>query len=101
VPILKFKDDDHAVELANDSELGLTSSVWGEEAHAIEIAKRIEAGVTMVNTAAIQGLDIRYPFGGVKQSGIGREYGEEGMLEYVDSHSINIPKTKDLPHIPQ
>ncbi|MCG7332433.1 aldehyde dehydrogenase family protein [Salinicoccus roseus] len=101
VPILKFKDDDHAVELANDSELGLTSSVWGEEDHAIEIAKRIEAGVTMVNTAAIQGLDIRYPFGGVKQSGIGREYGEEGMLEYVDSHSINIPKTKDLPHIPQ
>lgn len=101
VPILKFKDDDHAVELANDSELGLTSSVWGEEAHAIEIAKRIEAGVTMVNTAAVQGLDIRYPFGGVKQSGIGREYGEEGMLEYVDSHSINIPKTKDLPHIPQ
>ncbi|SOC40718.1 acyl-CoA reductase-like NAD-dependent aldehyde dehydrogenase [Salinicoccus kekensis] len=101
VPILKFRDDEHAIELANDSELGLTSSVWGEEEHAIEVSRHIEAGVTMVNTAAIQGLDIRYPFGGVKQSGIGREYGEEGMLEYVDSHVINIPKQKDLPHIPQ
>ncbi|AKG73581.1 aldehyde dehydrogenase family protein [Salinicoccus halodurans] len=101
VPILKFKDDAQAIELANDSELGLTSSVWGEEDHAIEVSRHIEAGVTMVNTAAIQGLDIRFPFGGVKQSGIGREYGEEGMLEYVDSHVINIPATKDLPNIPQ
>lgn len=101
VPILKFKDDEHAIELANDSELGLTSSVWGEEEHALGVSRHIEAGVTMVNTAAIQGLDVRYPFGGVKQSGIGREYGKEGMLEYVDSHVINIPAAKDLPNIPK
>ncbi|WP_202076509.1 aldehyde dehydrogenase family protein [Caldalkalibacillus salinus] len=101
VPILPFKDDEHAIELANDSIYGLTSSVWGDEAHAIEVAKHIQAGTTMINTAAVQGLDVRYPFGGVKQSGVGREYGNEGLLAYTDTHVINIPNDPDLPYIPE
>jgi acyl-CoA reductase-like NAD-dependent aldehyde dehydrogenase len=101
VPILPFDDDKHAIELANDSIYGLTSSVWGEEEHAIEVAKHVQAGTTMINTAAVQGLDVRFPFGGVKQSGIGREYGKEGLLAYTDTHVINIPKNKDLPYIPE
>ncbi|WP_085524397.1 aldehyde dehydrogenase family protein [Tuberibacillus sp. Marseille-P3662] len=101
VPILPYDDDDHAISLANDSIYGLTSSVWGEEEHAIQVASRIEAGTTMINTAAVQGLDVRFPFGGVKQSGVGREYGEEGLLSYVATHVINVPKDPELPYIPE
>lgn len=101
VPIIPFEDDEHAIKLANDSIYGLTSSVWGEEAHAIDVSKHIQAGTTMINTAAVQGLDVRFPFGGVKQSGIGREYGKEGLLIYSETHVINIPENKDLPYIPE
>ncbi|MGV3487844.1 MAG: aldehyde dehydrogenase family protein [Tuberibacillus sp.] len=101
VPILPFDNDEHALELANNSIYGLTSSVWGEESHALKIARRIQAGTTMINTAAVQGLDVRFPFGGVKQSGIGREYGKEGLLTYTETHVINNPKMKELPYIPE
>jgi acyl-CoA reductase-like NAD-dependent aldehyde dehydrogenase len=101
VPVLPYDDEEQAIALVNDSIYGLTSSVWGEEAHAIRVARRIEAGTTMINTAAVQGLDVRFPFGGVKQSGIGREYGAEGLLAYTDTHVINIPKMLELPYIPE
>ncbi|GGH87874.1 acyl-CoA reductase-like NAD-dependent aldehyde dehydrogenase [Pullulanibacillus pueri] len=101
VPILPFDNDEHAIELANDSIYGLTSSVWGVEDHAIKVANRIQAGTTMINTAAVQGLDVQFPFGGVKQSGVGREYGAEGLLTYTDTHVINVPKNGDLPYIPE
>ncbi|WAH37084.1 aldehyde dehydrogenase family protein [Alicyclobacillus dauci] len=101
VPVLPFDDDEQAINLVNDSIYGLTSSVWGEEEHAIRVARRIQAGTTMINTAAVQGLDVRFPFGGVKQSGVGREYGAEGLLAYVDLHVINMPKVGELPNIPE
>lgn len=101
VPILPFDDEEQVIELHNESIYGLTSSVWGEEEHAIKVARCIEAGTTMINTAAVQGLDVRFPFGGVKQSGVGREYGEEGLKSYVETHVINIPKTLELPYIPE
>ncbi|GGE55612.1 aldehyde dehydrogenase [Pullulanibacillus camelliae] len=101
VPILPFDDEEQAIALANDSIYGLTSSVWGEEAHAVKVAARIQAGTTMINTAAVQGLDVQFPFGGVKQSGVGREYGAEGLLTYTDTHVINVRKNGDLPYIPE
>ncbi|MFO2548319.1 aldehyde dehydrogenase family protein [Alicyclobacillus cycloheptanicus] len=101
VPILPYDSEEQAIALANDSIYGLTSSVWGEEAEAIRVAHRIEAGTTMINTAAVQGLDVRFPFGGVKQSGVGREYGAEGLLSYVETHVINVPKMLELPYIPE
>ncbi|WP_121613520.1 aldehyde dehydrogenase family protein [Mesobacillus foraminis] len=101
VPIIPFEDTDQVIALHNESIYGLTSSVWGDEEQAVEVARRIEAGTTMINTAAIQGLDVRFPFGGVKQSGVGREYGKEGLKSYVETHVINIPKSLDLPYIPE
>jgi acyl-CoA reductase-like NAD-dependent aldehyde dehydrogenase len=101
VPILPFDDEEQVIELHNESIYGLTSSVWGNEEDAIRIARQIEAGTTMINTAAIQGLDVRFPFGGVKQSGVGREYGIEGLMSYTETHVINIPERLDLPYIPE
>lgn len=101
VPILPFEDEEQVIALHNESIYGLTSSVWGKEEEAVKVARRIEAGTTMINTAAVQGLDVRFPFGGVKQSGVGREYGAEGILSYTDTHVINIPTQLELPYIPE
>ncbi|GMA64572.1 hypothetical protein GCM10025859_50120 [Alicyclobacillus fastidiosus] len=101
VPIVPYDDEEQGISLVNNSIYGLTSSVWGEQNHAIQVARRIEAGTTMINTAAVQGLDVRFPFGGVKQSGVGREYGEEGLLGYTETHVINAPKHLELPYIPE
>ncbi|MEK4386230.1 aldehyde dehydrogenase family protein [Solibacillus sp. FSL W7-1464] len=101
VPILPYDDEEQVIQLHNESIYGLTSSVWGEAEHAIKVARRIEAGTTMINTAAIQGLDVRFPFGGVKQSGVGREYGLDGIKSYTETHVINLPNDLELPYIPE
>lgn len=101
VPILPYDEEDQVIALANDSIYGLTSSVWGNEENAIRVARRIQAGTTMINTASLMGLNIGFPFGGVKQSGFGHEFGVEGLLDYVDTHVINIPNSLDLPYIPE
>ncbi|GAA4702655.1 aldehyde dehydrogenase family protein [Brevibacillus fulvus] len=101
LPILPFDDEEQVIALHNESIYGLTSSVWGKEEDAIRVARRIEAGTTMINTAAVQGLDVRFPFGGVKQSGVGREYGLEGIRSYTETHVINIPTELELPYIPE
>ncbi|WP_326950828.1 aldehyde dehydrogenase family protein [Amycolatopsis sp. NBC_00348] len=51
-------------------------------------ARRIEAGSTFINTHSFDSLDLRMPFGGIKQSGIGREFGTAGLSAYVEEHSI-------------
>jgi len=74
---------DHAVELANDVEFGLSGSVWGEDlARAQEVADRLDVGMAYVNEhgTTLPGL----PFGGVKRSGYGRELGRWGMGEFVN-----------------
>ncbi|WP_145335052.1 aldehyde dehydrogenase family protein [Paenibacillus xylanexedens] len=101
VPVLPFDNEEQVIKLHNESIYGLTSSVWGKEEDAISLARQLEAGTTMINTAAVQGLDVRFPFGGFKQSGIGREYGAEGILTYTEKHVINVPKMLDLPYIPE
>lgn len=101
VPVLPFDDEEQVIKLHNESIYGLTSSVWGKEEDAITLARQLEAGTTMINTAAVQGLDVRFPFGGFKQSGIGREYGAEGILTYTEKHVVNVPKMLDLPYIPE
>lgn len=83
LPIIKFSDVDDAIEQANASENGLGGSVWSQDIdRAKEIALRMECGSVWINKhGAIQP---NAPFGGVKKSGIGVEFGEEGLQEYTD-----------------
>jgi len=90
LPILTFKDDEEVVALANDSNYGLCSSVWTEDAErALSVARRLEAGYTYLNAHGPAAQDSRAPFGGFKQSGFGRNLGYEGVLEFQEYHSIS------------
>ncbi|MFJ8931486.1 aldehyde dehydrogenase family protein [Streptomyces sp. NPDC102364] len=93
IPLIAYDDEDTVVRWANDSEYGLGSSVWtSDHQRGLDLARRIEAGSTFVNSHSFESLDLRMPFGGIKQSGIGREFGEAGMKEYVEEHSIRLLK---------
>ncbi|MBM0046453.1 aldehyde dehydrogenase family protein [Anaerococcus sp. mt242] len=83
--IIKVKDVEEAIEVANSVDYGLSSAVFGENDKALEIAKQIYAGECYVNTST-KGPNL--PFGGYKQSGIGREGGLYGLLEYYELKSI-------------
>ncbi|MAS07253.1 MAG: aldehyde dehydrogenase [Ahrensia sp.] len=83
LPIIKYSDIDEVIALANDSENGLGGSVWSKDiGKAKEIARRMQCGSVWINKhGAIQP---NAPFGGVKSSGLGVEFGEEGLAEYTD-----------------
>lgn len=92
IPIVPYSDVDEAVRLANDSEFGLASSVWGSDLDdAQRVAERIDAGSTFVNSHNLWSLSFDMPFGGTKQSGIGRERTALGLQEYVEDHAIRVP----------
>nr|BFE29859.1 aldehyde dehydrogenase family protein [Actinomadura rugatobispora] len=92
VPLLPYDTEDEAVARANAGELGLGASVWSaDEERAFAFARRFEAGFTFVNTHNRTGMALHAPFGGVKRSGHGREYGVEGLLEYVQTCAVHAP----------
>ena len=92
VPVTAFDTDDEAVERANKGDLGLGASVWSaDEERAFALASRLEAGFTFINTHNRTGMAPRAPFGGVKKSGFGREYGDEGLKEYLQICVTNAP----------
>lgn len=91
IPVLPFDTDEEAVERANDTWAGLGASVWSaDERRARDLAQRIAAGYVWINDHGAPRLDLRAPFGGVKQSGIGREQGIEGVRAFQDTHSTAI-----------
>lgn len=93
IPVIAYDDEEQVIAWANDSEYGLGSSIWtADPERGLAMASRIEAGSTFVNTHSFESLDLRMPFGGIKQSGIGREFGEAGMAEYVEEHAIRLLK---------
>lgn len=84
--ITTYQSLEEAVALANDSDYGLSGGVWSaDREHAIAVARRLRTGTVGINGA---GLDVGAPFGGYKQSGIGRECGQRGLEEFLEIKSI-------------
>ncbi|TKD62679.1 aldehyde dehydrogenase family protein [Cobetia marina] len=86
--IIPYETLEDAIEMANDSPFGLSAAVWGEsQQQALDIAKKVKAGQVYIN-----GADFNYqaPFGGVKQSGNGREWGITGAMEYIELKSVQV-----------
>jgi aldehyde dehydrogenase (NAD+) len=83
--IIPFADDDEAVAIANNSRYGLAGGVWGSEERALAVARRMRTGAVDVNGGAFNPLA---PFGGYKQSGVGRELGEYGLAEFRQVKAI-------------
>jgi succinate-semialdehyde dehydrogenase/glutarate-semialdehyde dehydrogenase len=89
IPILRARDAEHALALANDTQYGLGSAVWTSDVErGEEFATRLQAGHTAVNGMTIS--DPRLPFGGIKDSGYGRELFRHGLLEFVNVHAIVV-----------
>ncbi|MGB8649825.1 MAG: aldehyde dehydrogenase [Mycobacteriales bacterium] len=87
---LPYDDDDHAVRIANDSDYGLSGAVYGADLdRARGLAERLRTGTVGVNGGLWYGADV--PFGGFKQSGIGREMGVAGFEEYTEITAIAVP----------
>jgi len=88
-PIVTFTSDEEAVRLANDTEYGLVAYVYtGDLSRGLRVSEAIEAGMVGLNRGLVS--DPAAPFGGVKQSGIGREGGHEGLLDYTESKYIAV-----------
>ncbi|MGY4816847.1 aldehyde dehydrogenase family protein [Pseudomonas chlororaphis subsp. piscium] len=84
--LIPYADEDQAVALANDSPFGLSSGVWAASPErALGLARQLRAGQCFINGAA---FNYQAPFGGYKQSGNGREWGEEGLAEFVEIKAI-------------
>ena len=89
--ITPYRHIEDAIALANDSRYGLAATVWTpDESLGIEIASKIDSGTVGINHYE---LDVSAPFGGLKQSGIGRELGPEGLLAYLEPQSVYLPPT--------
>lgn len=92
-PVLSFipyDDEDDAVRIANDSRYGLSGGVWaGDPARGVAIARRMRTGSVAVNGSYPPFPLV--PFGGLKESGLGRELGPEGLLAYLEPRSIGLP----------
>jgi succinate-semialdehyde dehydrogenase/glutarate-semialdehyde dehydrogenase/succinyl-CoA reductase len=86
-PITIFENEIDAIQIANDSKFGLGASIWTRNLHKAEkFSKLIESGIVTVNNMVSS--DPRVPFGGIKNSGFGRELSRYGMLEFVNIKSI-------------
>jgi acyl-CoA reductase-like NAD-dependent aldehyde dehydrogenase len=91
LPIIKYDDIDEVINISNSSNYGLGASVWGENIQkATEVAMKLEAGSVWVNQHAAIGPDI--PLSGAKESGLGVEWGEEGLKEFTQLKILNVKK---------
>ena len=88
--VIGYDSPDDAVRIANDSDYGLSGSVWTTDVEAgIDVARQVRTGTYGINQFGT--LDMRNPFGGFKASGVGRELGPEGLSAYLETKSIVLP----------
>jgi aldehyde dehydrogenase (NAD+) len=86
VVVIPYEDEADALAIANDSDYGLAGSVWTTDpAHGLEVARGVRTGTYGINMYL---MDFVAPFGGYKASGLGREFGPEGLVEYLEHKSI-------------
>ncbi|MDX6198076.1 MAG: aldehyde dehydrogenase [Actinomycetota bacterium] len=98
VSVLAYDSPEDAVRIANDSEYGLSGSVFTSDVAAgIDVARQVRTGTYTVNGFA---LEFAGPFGGYKSSGLGRELGPEGLQAYLESKSISLPAGTEVPGVP-
>jgi aldehyde dehydrogenase (NAD+) len=88
--VIPYDGDEQAVEIANDSNYGLCGSVWtSDNDRGLGIARQVRTGTYMLNAAVP--IDFATPFGGFKESGVGREFGPEGLETFLEKKSIALP----------
>jgi aldehyde dehydrogenase (NAD+) len=92
--VIKFKNDDDAIRIANDTQYGLAAAVWSEDYdRCLTAAQRIRAGTVWINDHHL--INCIAPFGGYKQSGLGRELGSYGMDAYTEIKHVHVDLTRD------
>ncbi|KQY57232.1 MULTISPECIES: aldehyde dehydrogenase family protein [unclassified Nocardioides] len=90
--VLTYDTVEEAVAIANDTDYGLSAGVWGtDEARTLDVARQLEAGMVFVNDWHV--LHPAYPFGGYKQSGLGREGGPDALDEYTEQKYISVDRS--------
>ena len=92
VGVMKVRDSEEAVAMANDSRYGLSGAVFGERERAEQVARRVECGAVNVNDVLVNYFATEVPMGGWKQSGIGSRHGEGGIKKYCRSESLVITR---------
>jgi acyl-CoA reductase-like NAD-dependent aldehyde dehydrogenase len=89
IPVATYDEVDDVIARANQSVYGLSGSIWSRDMNrALDLARKIAAGQVWINSHGPQAINHLAPYGGVKQSGIGRKSGIDGILEYVQSQTI-------------
>src|SRR5262249_10825690 len=92
--VIRYKDIDDAIKIANDSIYGLGGAVWSrDDDKAMEVAHRIRTGTLRINEQHL--LSVAAPVGGYKQSCIGREFGMDGLLEYMRIKHIHLDQVRN------
>ena len=101
IAVIKFKTEEEAIQLANDSPYGLGASVWTKDMkRGYRVARAIKCGNVCINNHMLNEANPYLPFGGVKDSGFGRFKGEEGLLTFCNLKSVLIDNMSDMvdPH---
>jgi acyl-CoA reductase-like NAD-dependent aldehyde dehydrogenase len=104
LPVMRVKDEDEAIRLANDSPFGLQGSVWtGDLDRGEAVARQVEAGAVCVNDAQINYFELALPMGGWKTSGLGSRHGAGGIRKYTKQQSLLVTRIgpkREIHHFP-
>ncbi len=93
LPVIRVRDEEEAVRLANNSEFGLAGSVWTQDIDkGLRLASRLESGQVMINDVFTSVGHPGLPFGGIRSSGIGRYHGDEGLLSFMNTRAILVDR---------